>query len=98
MSATNRRTTKRFASLIVTILLIVATNLGISYTENSTVAKTGIAYPLPPRPKTGIAYPLPPRPKTGIAYPLPPRPKTGIAYPLPPRPRTGIAYPLPPRP
>ncbi len=85
----NRRVIKRLGSLIVTMLLIVATNLAISYTEStpsSSVAKTGMTYPNPPRPKTGMTYPNPPRPKTGMTYPIPPRPKTGMTYPVPPRP------------
>lgn len=83
----NRRVVKRLGSLIVTMLLIVATNLAISYTENTpTASKTGMSYPNPPRPKTGMSYPNPPRPKTGMSYPNPPRPKTGMSYPNPPRP------------
>jgi hypothetical protein len=73
------RNAKRFRSLVITITMVAATNIAISYASNS---KTGAAIiPDVPRPKTGAAIiPDVPRPKTGAAIiPDVPRPKTGAA-------------------
>lgn len=53
-------TAKRFRALIVTLLLVVATNIAISYAGN----RSGVAnMPDPPHPKSGVAnMPDPPRP------------------------------------
>jgi hypothetical protein len=84
-SAIQKRNGKRLLSLLVTLLLVIATNMAISFASN----KSGIAIlPDSPRPKSGIAIlPDSPRPKSGIAIlPDSPRPKSGIAI-LPDSPR-----------
>lgn len=86
MSKSQKRNFKRLSSIVLTMGLIVATNIAISYAGNN---KAGIAIlPDSPRPKAGIAIlPDSPRPKAGIAIlPDSPRPKAGIAI-LPDSPR-----------
>lgn len=88
MSRSQKRNSKRFVSILIVMILIVATNIAISYAGNSN-SKAGIAIlPDSPRPKAGIAIlPDSPRPKAGIAIlPDSPRPKAGIAI-LPDSPR-----------
>ena len=87
MTKSQKRNMKRFASVVVTMGLVVLTNIAISFAGNS--GKAGIAIlPDSPRPKAGIAIlPDSPRPKAGIAIlPDSPRPKAGIAI-LPDSPR-----------
>jgi len=55
---------KRFRSLIITILLVVAANMAISY------ASTVPALPNSPRPKSTVpALPNSPRPKSNVIEP-----------------------------
>lgn len=66
-------TAKRFRALLITLLLVIATNIAISYAGY----RSGVAnMPDPPRPKSGVAnMPDPPRPRSGVAnMPDPPHP------------------------
>ena len=88
-STIRKRNLKRVRSIMLTIALVVATNIAISYAGTGFGNKAGIALiPDSPRPKAGIALiPDSPRPKAGIALiPDSPRPKAGIAL-IPDSPR-----------
>ena len=80
------QTAKRFRSLVITVIAIVATNFAISFAASQ---KSGVAaLPDMPRPKSGVAaLPDMPRPRSGVAaLPDMPRPRSGVAA-LPDMPR-----------
>lgn len=71
------RTTKRFRSLAVTLVLVAAANIAIS----NAGGKSGVTnIPDSPRPKSGVTnIPDSPRPKSGVTnIPDSPRPKSGV--------------------
>ena len=80
------QTAKRFRSLVITVIAIVATNFAISFAAGQ--KSGGAALPDMPRPKSGVAaLPDMPRSKSGAAaLPDMPRPKSGAAA-LPDMPR-----------
>ena len=72
------RTARRFRSLVVTVIAVVATNIAISFADNQ---KSGVPIvPDGPRPKSGVPIvPDGPRPKSGVPIvPDGPRPRSGV--------------------
>ena len=66
----------RLRAVLVTMFIVIAVNMAISITNDST-PRTGVAIkPDSPRPRTGVAIkPDSPRPRTGVAIkPDSPRP------------------------
>ena len=75
-SILRKRNLKRFRSILVTMALVVLTNIAISYASNGTSKSGAAVLPDSPRPKSGAAVlPDSPRPKSGAAVlPDSPRP------------------------
>jgi len=102
-STIRRRNLKRVRSLLITLALVVATNIAISYAGTGFGNKSGLAMiPDSPKPKSGLSMiPDSPRPKSGLSMiPDSPRPKSGLSMiPDSPRPKSGLSMiPDSPRP
>ena len=79
---------KRLRSVLITIFLVVVTNIAISYAGGDTQKAGSSLLPDAPRPKAGSSLlPDAPRPKAGSSLlPDAPRPKAGSSL-LPDAPR-----------
>ena len=75
-----KRNLKRLRSLLVTMALVIVTNIAISYGANGTHQKSGVSMlPDSPRPKSGVSMlPDSPRPKSGVSM-LPDSPRPQVA-------------------
>lgn len=69
--------TKRFRSVLLTVVAVASTNYAISFTGKSGVATV----PDMPKPRSGVAtVPDMPKPRSGVAtVPDMPKPRSGVA-------------------
>jgi hypothetical protein len=67
-------TMKRFRALVITVIVIAATNYAVSFASGVATIPDG------PKPKSGVAtLPDGPKPKSGVAtLPDGPKPKSGV--------------------
>ena len=72
--ASARRNMKRFRALLLTLILVVATNFAISVTQSVGSEKSILPQPKPPIPKSILPQPKPPIPKSILPQPKPPIP------------------------
>ncbi len=65
---------RKVRALMVMLIIVTATNFGISVTQDIGGEKSVIPQPKPPIPKSVIPQPKPPIPKSVIPQPKPPIP------------------------
>ncbi|GEM_PF-4453227 len=72
--ASARLNLKRLRALLITLILVVATNFAISVTLNGSSGKSVLSQPKPPIPKSVLSQPKPPIPRSVLSQPKPPIP------------------------